>query len=462
MSTLFKYACFEKFDKVVERANTHPQEAKYQDGNGKTALHMLAVNKAPLACVTAVYFAYPEALEMKNSIGATPLDWAAQDSVISHFLRNPWQHNPDTFFAPEIGSSKEEIEDDRTITLAEKTEMLQEKETADDDFSIGEERTMPCRQSQLLIQLKREHVEEVSAICKKVEREREDMRNSLKRFEKRESELQDKVSYFEVKQCQGINLLNSLKEKIKTLQDEVNKLQCENKEIKNNFEEADRKHEQEKSELNNFVKNLDEDKTALQKKLADVVTDQCMDLLNNTKQNYAPTDANYEDDIHLRKERYVNHKELRCANEEIMQENISLKQKVAHLKKENELLDNVYGDVEELKAEIEINNEEMDSMAKETIAYERRFLVLKDENDELHNQLREMESEKRRIWKRDYDDDLDENNAVIANVLREMEEVKRDIGRQTDKVSFQRNTLIEFDRQDPPRRKRKYGPADKL
>ena len=62
-------------------------------------------------------------------------------------------------------------------------------------------------------------------MCKKVEREREDMRNSLKRFEKRESELQDKVSYFEVKQCQGINLLNSLKEKIKTLQDEVNKLQ---------------------------------------------------------------------------------------------------------------------------------------------------------------------------------------------------------------------------------------------
>ena len=62
-------------------------------------------------------------------------------------------------------------------------------------------------------------------MCKKVEREREDMRNSLKCFEKRESELQDKVSYFEVKQCQGINLLNSLKEKIKTLQDEVNKLQ---------------------------------------------------------------------------------------------------------------------------------------------------------------------------------------------------------------------------------------------
>eukprot|EP00957_Ditylum_brightwellii_P198993 15168242-Ditylum_brightwellii.AAC.1 len=78
---LFEYILQLRFNKVLERAQTHPYEARYTHPRGWTALHASVEYGAPLNVVKALVTIYPTALTKKDWKGNTPTDLALEQDV---------------------------------------------------------------------------------------------------------------------------------------------------------------------------------------------------------------------------------------------------------------------------------------------------------------------------------------------------------------------------------------------
>jgi len=77
-SVLFDLTETGDFERIVDRAHSYPQEAKFQDEVGDTPLHKLIYenDNVPIEALKAIYNAYPSAIQMENSEGFTPVDVA--------------------------------------------------------------------------------------------------------------------------------------------------------------------------------------------------------------------------------------------------------------------------------------------------------------------------------------------------------------------------------------------------
>ena len=67
-----------KWERVLNRLNSHPTEAKVRDVNGDCCLHYLADLKAPLPVIIAMIQANPEAAVEQDCYNHTPIRWATQ------------------------------------------------------------------------------------------------------------------------------------------------------------------------------------------------------------------------------------------------------------------------------------------------------------------------------------------------------------------------------------------------
>ena len=76
--TLFDYILQKRFDSVLDRAKSHPGEARYPHPRRWTALHACVEYDAPLEVISEIIRAYPEALEIKDWRGKTPLEIAVK------------------------------------------------------------------------------------------------------------------------------------------------------------------------------------------------------------------------------------------------------------------------------------------------------------------------------------------------------------------------------------------------
>lgn len=87
-TTLYDFSHNRSFENAIERAETHPEEAKHQADDGNTSLHWLAYHNAPVDAVKAVVKAYPGTLQIKDLDGHTPLDIAviynASDETVEY------------------------------------------------------------------------------------------------------------------------------------------------------------------------------------------------------------------------------------------------------------------------------------------------------------------------------------------------------------------------------------------
>lgn len=68
---MYQMAKGKKWQALLDRCNTHPEEARYrhEGNNGKTALYEVILNKAPYNVVYTVSKAYPLAASFENNIG---------------------------------------------------------------------------------------------------------------------------------------------------------------------------------------------------------------------------------------------------------------------------------------------------------------------------------------------------------------------------------------------------------
>ena len=87
---LFDLCVRRSFDEALERAQTHPHEAKFKHPRNWTALHCCVEHVAPLSVVKAIYKAHPESLTTKDWQGITPEE-AAVDPETKEFLRQALQ-----------------------------------------------------------------------------------------------------------------------------------------------------------------------------------------------------------------------------------------------------------------------------------------------------------------------------------------------------------------------------------
>ena len=67
-----------KWDKVLARLKSNPDEAHAKDSNGDFCLHYLAELRAPLHVVDAMIKANPKAAIREDCYGHTPLMWATK------------------------------------------------------------------------------------------------------------------------------------------------------------------------------------------------------------------------------------------------------------------------------------------------------------------------------------------------------------------------------------------------
>jgi len=89
-STLLKQCQFGRHVKVIERIQAYPEEAKIQDSEGDTPLHMLMMGNPPLYVTKALYEVYPQAALTKNKLDRTPLHYAAlraSKEVVRFFIQ---------------------------------------------------------------------------------------------------------------------------------------------------------------------------------------------------------------------------------------------------------------------------------------------------------------------------------------------------------------------------------------
>ena len=82
---LFDFIIQLRFDEVLKRVKSHPHEVSYPHPRRWTALHACVEYGAPIEVVEALVHAYPDALNMKDWRGQTPLDVALTD-VLKEYL----------------------------------------------------------------------------------------------------------------------------------------------------------------------------------------------------------------------------------------------------------------------------------------------------------------------------------------------------------------------------------------
>lgn len=78
---IFDFIIQLRFDEVLKRVGSHPHEASYPHPRRWTALHACVEYGAPLEVVKALVYAYPDALEMKDWRGLTPIDIALSEEL---------------------------------------------------------------------------------------------------------------------------------------------------------------------------------------------------------------------------------------------------------------------------------------------------------------------------------------------------------------------------------------------
>mgnify|MGYP000476129062 CR=1 FL=1 len=83
---LFDLCVRHSFDKALERAKTHPHEARFKHPRNWTALHCCVEHVAPLEVVKAIYQAHPQSVIMKDWQGITPAQ-AAVDLDTKEYLQ---------------------------------------------------------------------------------------------------------------------------------------------------------------------------------------------------------------------------------------------------------------------------------------------------------------------------------------------------------------------------------------
>lgn len=87
---LFDLCVRRSFNEALERAQTHPHEARFKHPRNWTALHCCVEHVAPLPVVKAIYEANPESLTTKDWQGITPEE-AAVDIETKEFLKQALQ-----------------------------------------------------------------------------------------------------------------------------------------------------------------------------------------------------------------------------------------------------------------------------------------------------------------------------------------------------------------------------------
>lgn len=78
---LFDFIIQLRFDEVLKRVKSHPHEVSYPHPRRWTALHACVEYGAPIEVVEAVVHAYPDALNMKDWRGQTPVGVALTDEL---------------------------------------------------------------------------------------------------------------------------------------------------------------------------------------------------------------------------------------------------------------------------------------------------------------------------------------------------------------------------------------------
>ena len=82
---LFDFIIQLRFDEVLKRVKSHPHEVGYPHPRRWTALHACVEDGAPIEVVEALVKTYPNALNMKDWRGQTPMDAALTDEL-RHYL----------------------------------------------------------------------------------------------------------------------------------------------------------------------------------------------------------------------------------------------------------------------------------------------------------------------------------------------------------------------------------------
>ena len=82
---LFDFIIQLRFDEVLKRVKSHPHEVGYPHPRRWTALHACVEYGAPIEVVDALVKTYPNALNMKDWRGQTPMDAALTDEL-RHYL----------------------------------------------------------------------------------------------------------------------------------------------------------------------------------------------------------------------------------------------------------------------------------------------------------------------------------------------------------------------------------------
>ena len=78
---LFDFIIQLRFDEALKRVKSHPHEVSYPHPRRWTALHACVEYGAPTEVVEALVHAYPDALNMKDWRGQTPMDVALTDEL---------------------------------------------------------------------------------------------------------------------------------------------------------------------------------------------------------------------------------------------------------------------------------------------------------------------------------------------------------------------------------------------
>mmetsp|Transcript_8814 Transcript_8814/g.10244 ORF Transcript_8814/g.10244 Transcript_8814/m.10244 type:complete len:198 (+) Transcript_8814:253-846(+) len=88
---LWQVAWESNFDLVTSLANLRPLTASWKNSYGSTTLHILALRNPPIETIKALFDAYPAAVQVKNTSGYTPYEYArlsgASTEVVS-FLKH--------------------------------------------------------------------------------------------------------------------------------------------------------------------------------------------------------------------------------------------------------------------------------------------------------------------------------------------------------------------------------------
>lgn len=111
---LFDMCVQKSFDRALERARTHPHEAKFKHPRNWTALHCCVEQVAPLDLVKAVYEANPDALTTKDWQGLTPVE-AAVDLETKEYLTSALKNLQEKKETDPVGSGNTNVKDPMLI-----------------------------------------------------------------------------------------------------------------------------------------------------------------------------------------------------------------------------------------------------------------------------------------------------------------------------------------------------------